>query len=601
MAVRHRTEHFGIAASPGYAVGQVYLIDKSRPHVPQITLSPQQVGEERARLEAAIFASETQLRQIRDDLQGDQSEQQMILDVHLLMLRDDLLIGGVHRLIEQQLINAEQALVIALRGLRQMFDGIEDEYFRERRSDLDFVGDRLLRNLLGDAQPALPPLSPDAVVVAADLSPADVAVLSKGRIQAFLTDAGGRTSHTAIMARQARLPAVVALEDLSLQVNHGDPILVDAVAGHVIVRPSAEECRHYRELSQHYQSRHAQMEASRLQPAVTRDGQPICLRANIEAPEETHTAMESGAAGVGLFRTEYLFMRHGDQLPDEETQYRAYRSVLEAVGDEGATIRTLDIGGDKLIESMSHHPEFNPVLGLRGVRFCLQERPLFRTQLRALLRAARHGELRIMIPLIGGLDEVDACRQLIDEVHAELCAEGTHLEEPPALGIMIELPSAAQTADLLASCVDFFSIGTNDLIQYTLAIDRANEQVAHLYQPLHPAVLRQLRFVARAAQAEGIGLSLCGEMGGDPRYVPVLLGLGLTELSASASAIPVLKAVLRSLDTSDCRQLIAQLWACTRPEQAERCLDQWLSATLPASLLPEMRIAAGARPPATHS
>lgn len=558
----------GIGVSSGYAIGRAYLVDRRREKVPRYRVDVDGVASEIDRFEAAIEASEAQITEIRSMLGATSSEQDLILDAHQLMLRDEMIVDATKDAIQRDRINAEWALRKVIRSVKRIFANLDDEYFRERRSDVEFVGRRVMRNLMGTAQPSLSMIEPGSIVVAHDLSPADTAFLNDAMVLAFATDVGGRTSHTAIMARSLELPAVVGLDALSEQIAAGDTLIVDGSAGKVIVQPTGEEIAHYQRLQQRYASHKAKVTAARHAPATTRDGLAVQIAANIERPAEALAAMEAGALGVGLYRTEYLYMNR-ETLPSEAEQYAAYRAVVEATGEAGATIRTLDLGGDKFIESIKHNRELNPVMGLRAVRFCLHEPALFCTQLRALLRASAHGALRILIPLVSGLGEVRAVRALLDRCRAELQAEGIAVAESVPLGIMIELPSAAAIADLLAQECDFFAIGTNDLIQYMLAIDRGNEHVAHLYRPLHPAVLRVLAAVVAAADAADIPVSLCGEMAGEPQYLPVLLGLGLRRLSMTTTRVPVLKSAVRAVSVADCAALFAELRAIGTTEAIE--------------------------------
>lgn len=558
----------GIGVSSGYAIGRAHLVDRRRVKVPKYRVGADGVDGEIARFDAALQASEAQIAEIRAMLGEASSDNDLILDAHQLMLRDEMIVDATRDAIQRDRINAEWALRKVIRSVKRIFANLDDEYFRERRSDVEFVGQRVLRNLMGTAQPNLSMIQPGSIVVAHDLSPADTAFLNDTTVVAFATDVGGRTSHTAIMARSLELPAVVGLDNISEQIGPGDILIVDGSGGRVIVQPTGEEIGHYQRLQQRYAQHLAKVTAARHSPATTCDGLTVHIAANIERPAEAAAAMEAGAHGVGLYRTEYLYMNR-ETLPDEAEQYAAYREVVEATGDVGATIRTLDLGGDKFIEPIKQNRELNPVMGLRAVRFCLHEPALFRTQLRALLRASAHGNLRILVPLISGLGEVRAVRALLDACRAELIAEGVAVADDVPLGVMIELPSAAAIADLLAQACDFFAIGTNDLIQYMLAIDRGNEHVAHLYRPLHPAVLRVLADVVKAADSAGIPVSLCGEMAGEPGYLPVLLGLGLTRLSMTTTSVPVLKSAVRAVAADDCARLFAELRAIGTTDNIE--------------------------------
>lgn len=549
----------GIGVSPGYAIGRSFLVDRRKLRVPKYHVSPGEIESELERFERALRESEQQLADIKDKLTDAGENYYLILDAHQLMIRDEMLVEGTRQMIRDQAINADWALKKVVKSIKAVFDDIDDEYFRERRSDVDFVGDRILRNLMGTAQPSLSVAHTDSLLVAHDLSPSDTAYLLKTPVLGFVTEVGGKTSHTAIMARSLELPAVVGVDGATEVVGAGDMIVVDGNEGVVLVNPPLSEVRRYQRLQMEYTRRRAELDRSRHDAATTRDGTTIRIAGNIELSEETDLVLDHGAEGVGLFRTEYLYMNR-DGLPDEEEQYQHYRTVLERCGAGGATIRTLDLGGDKLITPMrAGNTEMNPVMGLRAIRFCLKTPAVFRAQLRALLRASVHGQLRILVPLVSGLDEVREVKRLLADCREEVVREGHRVADEIALGVMIEIPSAAVIADLLAKEVDFFAIGTNDLIQYTLAIDRANEDVAHLYRPLHPALVRMISSVVAAAQAEGIRVSVCGEMAGDAFYTAVLLGMGLTELSMNSSSISLVKSVIRALDLDDCRALFDEI------------------------------------------
>lgn len=577
----------GIGVSSGYAIGPAFRIDRRRIEVPRYHIDADQVDAEVVRLQTALDASEAQIQDIRDKLSEAGDEHGLILEAHQMMLRDEALVDSTRQAIQADHINAEWALKKVLRSLKQLFDNIEDEYFRERRSDVEFVGARILRNLMGTAQPNLSQLGESAIVIAHDLSPADTAFLMGTAVLGFATNAGGKTSHTAIMARSLELPAVVGLEDVTERIGTGDLMILDGAAGRLIVHPTPAEVTRYQDLQARWTNRLAGISAQRHAPATTKDGIEVRIAANVERPDEAAAAVEQGAEGVGLYRTEYLYMNR-ETLPSEDEQYTAYRQVIENTGEEGATIRTLDIGGDKFIEPLKRNRELNPVMGLRAIRFCLHEIKLFKTQLRALLRASAHGRLRILIPLISGVEEVRVVRALLTDCRTELLAEGHPLADTVPLGIMIELPSAAFIADILAHEADFFAIGTNDLIQYMLAIDRGNEHVAHLYRPLHPALLRILEKVVQAARTAGIPVSMCGEMAGEPGYLPILLGLGLTDLSMNTTAVPLLKSVVRSLSLAECKALFEEIRHLPTTAQIEAHVASRVGQMLRDLNLPEL-------------
>ncbi len=581
----------GLGVSPGYAIGRAYLVDRRRVQIPKYHFEPAQLDAEIERFRAALKVSEEQVRTLRNRLEVSGEEHYLILDAHQLMLQDEMLVDGVCQTMRAQHINPEWALKKVLRSIKQVFDNIDDEYFRERRSDVDFVGDRLMRNLLGMSQPTVSGVAHSGIIVAHDLSPADTLELTRSPVLGFATEAGGRTSHTAIIARSLELPAVVAVGGLTDHVGRGDVLVIDGTAGRVIINPPRAELERYQALQLVYRAQRARIDAVRHDAATTDDGHRIVVRGNIERPDEAAGVLDHGAAGIGLFRTEYLYMNR-EVPPDEEEQLAHYRAVLEAAGPGGATIRTLDIGGDKLAASLRLGPEANPVMGLRAIRLCLQRPDLFKVQLRALLRASVHGELRVMLPLIGGLEEIRATRALYDSCRAELRAEGQPLADEIPFGIMVELPAAVTLADWFAEEVDFFSIGTNDLTQYTLAVDRGNRYVAHLYNPLHPAMLRTIAHVVRTARAADIEVSMCGEMAGEPLALPVLLGLGLRTLSMNQNSVALIKSMVRDLRIDECEALVAEIAALRTVAEVEdhvrKSMRHMLDGALAASMLDPM-------------
>jgi phosphotransferase system enzyme I (PtsI) len=574
---------YGIPASPGIAIGRVYLIDRRKVRTPKQHLQPEEVEREILRFERALTQSHDQLERIKQKLKEREGEEHFqILEAHQLILHDEHLVEPTRRIIREERVNAEWALRKAVEAIKGLFDTVDDQYFRERRSDVDFVGDRIIRNLLGEEHAVFQP-PPDAVVVAHDLSPADTAQLHRHAVAAFLTDAGGKTSHTAILARAFELPAVVGLDDVTQRVGNGDLVVVDGIRGEVILEPPAEVVTFYRARARRYAAFEAELMLNRDLPAQTKDGAHVKLHANVELVDEIEPAIKHGAQGIGLYRTEFLYMNRAD-LPTEEEHLEHARQVLHRMSGRQVTFRTFDLGGDKLSTIAAVHGETNPALGLRSIRLCLRERALFKTQLRALLRAAAEGPLRIMFPMISGVDELREARAVLDEARDELETEGIR-HGAPQVGVMIEMPSAALCADLLARNSDFFSIGTNDLIQYALAIDRGNEHVSYLYRPLHPAILRLIRGVVRAAHEAGISVAMCGEMAGEPLLALVLLGFGLDELSMNPTAIPIVKSVLRSSTASEARALTDELMSKETVDQIERVVWEAMSSRFPEHVL----------------
>ncbi len=573
----------GLPASPGIAVGRCWTVDRRKVRTPRRKVSPDEVEAELARLEAAIELSVAQLDGVKAKVEGAEgtTEHLAIIEVHRAMLRDPALVDEARRLVRAERVNVEWAVKRAVRKIKGAFDP-DDEFFRERRSDVDYVGERLVKNLLGQGVDVAEVPPPGSVVVARDLSPADTALLFHDRrVAGLVTDAGGVTSHTAIVARALEIPAVVGAGRATAVAERGDWVVVDGGRGVVVVNPTAGERADYEAARIRLLEREAELARLKDLPAETVDGVRLRMLGNIEFGEEVPGLLSHGGEGVGLYRTEFLFMGR-DALPTEEDHYRDYRAILEAMGGRPVTVRTFDLGGDKLPSGQKDHSE-NPALGLRAVRYCLRHPDLFHAQLRAAVRAAAHGNLRLMFPMVSGLAEVRAAKRMLAEACDEVEAQGLPVRMPP-VGIMVELPSAVVLADRLAEEVDFLSIGTNDLIQYTIGVDRQNKDVAYLYRPLHLAVLRMLRTVADAARAAGKTVSMCGEMAGEPLYTLVLLGLGLDELSMNGPSIPLVKRVIRSASAREGRELLDRILRMSTADDIEREVRAEMTRRFPGLL-----------------
>lgn len=561
----------GIGASPGVGVGHAFILDRKRVRTPKLRLAEAEVEPERMRMRTALELSDRQLAELKDQItRSEGHDHALILEAHRLMLHDPMLVDEVDKLIVEDRINAEWAVRRVARKLKHLFDNIPDEYFRERRSDVDYVADRVVRNLMGQVVDEEVEIPAEAIVVAHDLSPADAAMMARsGRVAGFLTDLGGQTSHTAIVARARETPAVVGAGKASEQISPGDLVALDGSSGVILVNPTSDQLALFREAQRVQQASEQLALRTKELPATSADGYRIRLYGNMEFLEEIPSLLSHGAEGIGLYRTEFMFLDR-KTVPSEEEHYRAYKQVLEAMGGRPVTIRTLDLGGDKVPSKAKHEKEPNPAMGLRAIRYCLAHRELFRVQLRALLRASAHGTLRLMFPLISGMSELREARAELEHCRTELSRAGVPMGKRFAVGIMVETPSAALIADRLAQEADFFSIGTNDLIQYTLAIDRQNRDVAYLYKPLHLSVLRSIQNIVGAAKSANISVSMCGEMAGDPIYSLVLLALGFDELSMTSGQIPVVKNILRSASRADAMALLNSAMEFTTAEEIER-------------------------------
>ena len=580
MPRRRAKTYSGIAASPGIHVGLVYLVDRRRMHVPKQHLDDHQIPDEDQRFRAAVAASIDQLESIQSKLsEGPGKEPIGIIEAHLMMMRDAMLLEDTRAFIRSEAINAEWALQQVLAKIRKVFDAIEDDYFRERRSDVEFVGDRIMRNLLGHETEPRPPPHERAIVVARDLSPADTVALGRESIGGFVVEVGSKTSHTAIVARALELPAVVGVENFLAKVGNGDRVILDGYRGQVVVHPSEQRVREALARSQGLRTRAAELVAAKALPASTTDGHRLRLSANIKMVDDVEPALRYGAEGIGLFRTEFLFM--GRRAPSEGFQHRCYQQVLKGMGRRPVTMRTMDLGADKNHHLFPSEDEANPALGLRSIRLSLSHRNLFLAQLRALLRASPAGKLRLLFPMISCQRELREALAALEEAKAQLRKKGQAYARGIQVGMMIEVPSAAFLAAEFARQVDFFSIGTNDLIQYMLAVDRQNKRVAYLYNPLHVSVLRLLKQVIDQAHLANIQVGMCGEMAGNPEYIQILLGLGLDEASMNPSALPYVRHLVLNSSCREARRLTRRVLRMDDSEAIRAEVRDWMAARFP--------------------
>jgi phosphotransferase system enzyme I (PtsI) len=575
----------GLGVSPGIASGPAVVLDRRRVTFGKRNITDAEVNDERGRLDAAIATSLEQLQGLKKRVtDGRFDEHAKIFEAHELMMQDDLLVQGTRELIGTDQINAEWALQRTLDSITEFFTNLEDDYIRERVTDIETVGDRIMRNLTGQNSETLVELLANvkepSILVARELTPADTIQLYRTKIIGFCTDDGTRTTHTAITARSLEIPAVVGAQSVFDETGYGDIITLDGDSGEICVRPSPEQAIRFEKRHRKVSAVRRKLQNKNDQPATTTDGFEVTLSGNIELLDELDFVDQRGGRGVGLYRTEFLFMNRSD-MPGETEQFEAYCEVLKRAAPHPATIRTLDIGGDKLELPVALGETLNPFFGLRAIRYCLQEQTLFRVQLRAMLRASMFGKLRILIPFVTDVTEIRQVKVLIADVTEELQAEGKPVAEDIMLGAMIEIPSAALIADVLACECDFFSVGTNDLIQYTLAIARNTTGIDHLYHPLHPAVLRILSLVSDAAHKEGIHLSMCGEMAGEPLYSVVLLGLRFNELSMNARSIPVVREIIQRTPLRDARALLKRALTMSTYQEIEALVAEHMGRTYP--------------------
>ena len=579
----------GIGVSPGIAIGPAYIGDRGELPVSENRIAERGVDAERGRFAEAVATSIKQLRKLKNRataLPGPAADEiGYVLDAHLAMLANSRLVRGVQQRISRSRINAERAIQIEIEELGKAFAAMPDAYLAARIDDVRVVGARLIRNLLKRPYVAYAGLSGGAIVLAEEVTPADTALMDPRRISGFAAEFGGPEGHTAIMARALGLPAVLAIPGLLTRAQVKSEVVIDGSTGTVILDPTPDTLREYRERQEAFARERRQLGRMRRLPAVTRDEVEIRLEANLELPVELEAALANGAMGLGLVRTEFLYMNRED-LPGEDEQYEFFAGLVAGMAGRPVTLRTLDIGGDKLPEALAHYATAdaaNPALGLRAIRLSLKERRLLDTQLAAMLRAAAAGPVRILLPMISTLGELRRAREAMEQVARRLKRRGAAVPQPlPPLGAMIEVPGAALAADALAGEADFFAIGTNDLTQYTLAIDRTDEQVADLYNPLHPAVLRLMQFAIEAAARRQIPISICGEIAGEPRYTALLLGLGLRELSMAAGNIPRVKRRVRSLDMVAATRRAGAIMDQADPGRIAALLDDFNAMAEPA-------------------
>lgn len=546
----------GIPVSGGVCRGKILVIGRAHQAIPRRQLADDQLPEEVNRLERALIQTRQEILEVQRKVSTSMgAEEGSIFDAHLLVLEDRTLLDEVLRNIQEQKVNAEYAFHTVAEKYATALAAIEDDYLRERATDMRDVTTRVLNNLMGRQEEVdIRKLEEPCIIVSYDLSPSTTAQMDRKTVLGFATDIGGKTSHSAIMARSLRIPAVVGLKNLSRELETGQYALLDGFNGNIILNPTDATLFEYGQIIRNQVSLEEKLKDIQGKPAVTLDGHRLMLSANVEHPNDSNEVTNSGAEGVGLFRTEYLFINRST-LPTEDEQCDAYRTLAATLKPHPVVIRTLDLGGDKFLSNLELPAEMNPFLGWRAIRFCLQEKPVFRTQLRAILRASAEGNVKMMYPMISGVDELNQANAFVEECKAELRAEKIPFDENLEIGAMIEIPSAAMVADALAKRLKFLSLGTNDLIQYTLAVDRMNDRVAHLYEPTHPAIIRLIKATVDAAHRNNIWAGVCGEMAGDPVLTALLLGLGVDELSAAPPLVPGVKFLIRRLKMDEARAL----------------------------------------------
>ncbi|HOV89313.1 MAG TPA: phosphoenolpyruvate--protein phosphotransferase [Syntrophorhabdaceae bacterium] len=574
----------GTGVSSGITTGNVYLLERGKIPVKKITIKDEQIEREVLRFKTAVKKAINELNSVKQSIPDDEMRRHaFIIDAHMLMLQDDYFSKEIVNAIKNEKINAEWALDMVVSRFLASFDNIEDLYLKERGQDLKYIYDRLLRILVKGKTPVIETTikkTARGIIVAHDLSPADTIQLNLNKISGFVTDVGGRTSHTSIVARALEIPAVVGTGNITSLVKNNDKIILDGDEGIVIINPTREVQREY--ISKQTRLKNIRKEYLKIAglKSETKDGFKIKVGANIELLAEMDIVERYGAQGIGLYRTEYIYLSR-KTLPTEIEHFHIYKKLAENRNLEYITIRTLDIGGDKFASQIEMTKEINPAMGLRAIRLCIKEVGLFKAQLKGILRASAYGPLKLLIPMVSGLDEVRKTKVIIKECMEELEHKHIEFNKDIKIGIMIEVPSTCLISDILAKEIDFFSIGTNDLIQYTLAIDRGNEYVSYLYEPLHPAILRLIRQVVDVAHANEIEVAMCGEMAGEALYIPVLVGLGLDEISMNPYSVPRAKKIIRGIDHSYCKDIVSEIMLKGSPKEAEYMLRKEMARLFP--------------------
>jgi phosphotransferase system enzyme I (PtsI) len=576
----------GVGVSPGIAIGRAIIIEKRIASVYRVPIRDSDVPGEVTRFMESLEKTREELLELKQKVSRSMGDEfASIFEAHAMMVSDPSFADKAIQKIESEQVNAEWALSEVQEEFEARFASFDDHYLRERTADVKDVAERVLKHLQGVAHHDLSEIAHDVIIIADDLTPSDTIHFNRRPVVGFATETGGRTSHTSIIAKSLFMPAVIGVPRLTKIVDNDEMVIVDGYEGTVLVSPTPAMVSEYRSRVSRHEEEESELLQNRELPAVTRDGRKISMQANIELVEELKDAIKFGAEGIGLYRSEFLYISKSPDLPTEEEHFDTYRQLAEATAPNWCVIRTFDLGGKKLAREVMGSKEDNPVLGLRALRLCMKHRDMFRTQLRALLRASVFGKMKIMFPLVSGVQELRQVKTLIREIRLELDAEGVAYNPDLQIGIMIEVPSAAVIADLLATESDFFAIGTNDLIQYSLAIDRSNENVSYLYEPLHPALLRLIKGVIDAGQKAGIPVSMCGEMASDPIYATVLLGLGLEIFSMNPSNIPVIKNVIRSLRYKDCRRIAEVALQKKTAQEIEEFVIESVAMRIPEGLI----------------